>query len=233
MVGSWRQAWILAGVALASPLHAQDGRPVFAVLPFENAGSYGQDKEIFQALQLGIPATLAAVIASHPGARVADADRVQQAFKAQKLAAAQRVDAVTAAQVAKAAGARYAVTGSFADFYGKFRINARLVDADNGQIVKVVSNDDPNHQDRAQLAAIIQAVSEKLVNAAGLQPFPGDVAARASAVPTDALNQYSRGLLFESQGDKAKASESYQRALASFPSYTEARNGLHRVGGGS
>ncbi|MGH7497608.1 MAG: hypothetical protein ACREL3_02020 [Gemmatimonadales bacterium] len=231
MVGSWRRAWTLAGTVLAFPLHAQDARPVFAVLPFENAGSYGQDKEIFQALQLGIPATIAAMIATHPGARVADADRVRQAFKAQRLGPAQRVDAATAGQVAKAAGARYVVTGSFADFYGKFRINARLVDADNGQIIKVVSNDDPDHQDRAQLAAIIQTVSEKLVSSAGLPPFPGDAAARASAVPTDALNQYSRGLLFESQGDKAKASESYQRALTAFPDYTQARDGLQRVRG--
>ena len=129
-------------------MHAQDARPAFAVLPFENGGSYGQDKEIFQALQLGIPATIAALIAAHPGARVADADRVRQAFKVQGPGPAQHVDAATAGQVAKAVGARYAVTGSFADFYGKFRVNARLVDADNGQIIKVVSNDDPNRQDR-------------------------------------------------------------------------------------
>ena len=50
--------------------------------------------------------------------------------------------------------------GSFADFYGKFRINARVVDAESGEILKVVSNDDPKLQDRAQLAAIVQLVSE-------------------------------------------------------------------------
>jgi hypothetical protein len=162
---------------------------------------------------------------------VADADRVRQALASQKLKPTQHVDAATAAQVAKAATARYAVTGSFADFYGKFRINARLVDAESGQIIKVVSNDDPKLQDRAQLAVIIQTVAQKLVAAAGLPPLPGDDATRAAAVPTDAINLYSRGLLFESRGDKAQATESFERALTAFPGYTQARDGLQRVRG--
>jgi TolB-like protein len=229
---SWWRLLALAGVALASQLHAQDARPGFAVLPFENGGSYGQDKEIFRALELGIPATISAALAAHPGAKVADPDRVRSAVKSQGLAPAQRVDAATASQIAKAAGARYTVTGSFVDFYGKFRINARLVDAESGQIVKVVSNDDPKLQDRARLAAIIQSVSEKLAAAAGLSPFPGDATARIGAIPTDALNQFSRGLLSESQGDRAKAAEAFQQALAAYPDYVQAREALQRVKAG-
>ena len=89
-------------------------------------------------------------------------------------------------------GARYTVTGSFADFYGKFRINARLVDTPRrGEIVKVVSNDDPKLQDRAQLAAIIQLVAERLTSAAGLPPYPAGTA--PPAIPTDAITAFSRG----------------------------------------
>jgi len=229
---SWGRLLALAGVALASRLHAQNARPAFAVLPFENGGSYGQDKAIFRALELGIPATISAALAAHPGAKVADPDRVRSALKSQGLAPAQRVDAATASQIAKAAESRYTVTGSFVDFYGKFRINARLVDAESGQIVKVVSNDDPKLQDRARLGAIIQSVSEKLAAAAGLSPFPGDAAARIGAIPTDALNQFSMGLLSESQGDKAKAAEAFQQALAAYPDYVQAREALQRVKAG-
>jgi TolB-like protein len=219
-------------VSSAAPLHAQVPRPGFAVLPFENAGSYGQDKEIFEALALGIPATIAAALSTHPGTRVAEADRVTEALAAQKLRPAQRIDAATAGQIAKAAGARYTITGSFSDFYGKVRINARLVDAESGQIVKVVSNDDPKLQDRSRLSAIIQGVSEKLAAASGLPPLSGDAASGIGAIPTDALNQYSRGLLYESRGDKAKASDSFQRAIAAYPDYQQAKDGLQRVQGG-
>jgi TolB-like protein len=226
---SMRRAAMLAAVTLAAPLHAQDAKLVIAVLPFENTGSYGQDKENLDALELGIPAILGATLAAHPGARVADRGAVRQALDRQQLGAARRIDAASASQVAKAAGARYAVTGSFADFYGKFRINARVVDAQTGQILKVVSNDDPTLQDRGQLAAILQLVGERVIAAVGLPPYPAETAARGRALPAEALTDYIRGLMFENRGDKAKAADSYQRALSAYPNYPDAREGLQRV----
>src|SRR5215210_7012432 len=147
-------AGTLATITLALPLHAQEGRPAIAVLPFENGGSYGQDKENFEALEVGLPAILTATLATHPGIRVIPGGAVREAMSAQQLRS-RRIDAASATQVAKAAGARYVVTGSFADFYGKFRINARVVDAESGEILKVVSNDDAKQQDRAQLGPIM------------------------------------------------------------------------------
>lgn len=226
-----RWAAALVAVAAALPLHAQDARPGIAVLPFENSGSYGQDKENFEALEVGLPALLAATLAGHPGARVVGPGPVQAAMERQQLGNARRLDAASATQVAKAAGARYAVTGSFADFYGKFRINARIVDAQTGEILKVVSNDDPKLQDRAQLAAILQLVSERVVAALGLPPYAAETASHRRAVPTEALTDFSRGLLYESRGDRTKAADAYQRALTASPDFAEAREGLQRVRG--
>ena len=231
-VGRWATALaVVAVVAVSGPLQAQGTRATIAVLPFENGGSYGQDKENFDALEVGLPAVLAATLAAHPDARVVDRGGVRDAMHRQQLDAARRIDATSATQVAKAAGARYAVTGSFADFYGKFRINARIVDAESGEILKVVSNDDPKLQDRAQLAAIIQLVGERVVAAVGLSPMPADAAARRRAVPTEAITEFSRGLLYEGRGDASKAAEAYQRALSAYPDYPEARDGLSRTRG--
>jgi hypothetical protein len=152
--------------------------------------------------------------------------RVADALRAQGTAPARRIDAATAAEVGKALGARWAVTGTFADFYGKFRLNARLVDTRNGQILEVVSNDDPKLQDRAQLSAIVQAVADKLAAAAGL-PAAG---AAAPPVPTDAITFYSRGLLHEARGDRPGAAAFYRQAVAAFPGFDEARAALERVG---
>lgn len=227
-----RCAVLVASVAAASPLRAQDARPVIAVLPFENTGTYGQDKEAFEALELGIPELLGATIAGHPGARVVERGRLRLAIEQRKLGAAHRIDAASATDVAHAAGARYAITGSFADFYGKFRINARVVDAETGQILKVVSNDDPKLQDRARLAAILQLVAERIAGAVGLGPYPADVAAKRRALPTEALTEFSRGLLLESRGHRAEAAVAYQRALTAAPDCDEARAGLQRVKSG-
>jgi TolA-binding protein len=75
-------------------------------------------------------------------------------------------------------------------------------------------------------------VSEKIAAAAGLSPFPSATAARIGTIPTDALNQFSLGMLSESRGDKAKAAEAFQRALTSYPDYAQAREALQRVQGG-
>ena len=73
---------------------------------------------------------IAATLAAHPGARVVDPrPRSGRPSKPQKLGPAQRVDAATAAPGREGGRCALRVTGSFADFYGKFRINARLVDA--------------------------------------------------------------------------------------------------------
>ena len=230
----WTIRWTaaVAALTLAGPLRGQESQRVIAVLPFENTGSYGQDKEAFEALEVGLPEILSATLAAHPGASVVERPRLRQMLAEQKLGSAHRIDAASATEVAKAAGARYAITGSFADFYGKFRINARVVDAQSGQILKVVSNDDPKLQDRAQLAAIVQVVADRIVGAMALGAYPSDVAARRRALPNEALTDFILGLMYEDRGDRAKAADAYQRALTAAPDMAEARNGLQRVRGG-
>ncbi|HEU4681149.1 MAG TPA: hypothetical protein VFS51_05350 [Gemmatimonadales bacterium] len=184
-----------ASIASADVAAAQAGPVVIAILPFEDRGSYGQDKEVFQALKLRIPATLAGQLRLHPRVRLADPARIQQAVQAQNLGPDARVDAATAAKVGNLVGARYAVTGNFADFYGKFRIDARVIDAESGQILKIVSNNDPGLQDRTDLSRIIQALADKIVTAIGLPTSaPTTPDARGSSIPTEALTQYSLAL---------------------------------------
>ena len=221
----------LAGGAMSSAM-AQSGPVVIAVLPFEDRGSYGQDKEVFRALALGIPATIASELSGHGELRLADQNRIAQALKRENLGPNARLDAATAARIAKQVGARYAVTGNFADFYGKFRLDARIVDAESGQILKVVTNNDPKLQDRADLYRIIQMVNHKVLAEASPAALRGGVAeAEARDIPTGAITQYSLGLLYERQGEKSKAGEHYQQALTALPDYSDARDGLRRVRG--
>ena len=229
MRATMRGVSTMLALALAGPAAAQEPGARFVVLPFENSGSYGQDKEVFEALELGLASMLTRALNGNPGADAVAQDRVAGALRSRKLGAARRIDAATAAQIGDELGARFAVTGTFADFYGKFRLNARLIDARNGQIIEVLSNDDPKLQDRAQLAAIVQSVSEKIVAAAGLPATTRGGA--ASPVPTDAITSYSRGLLLESRGDREGAAGFYRQALSAFPGFADARSRLDRVQG--
>lgn len=221
---------VVALSAIAEPLAAQTPPVVIAMLPFEDRGSYGQDKQIFRALQLGIPATIAGELSGHSELRLTEPARVTRALRALNLDPMARLDAATAARVGKEAGARYAITGTFADFYGKIRLDARIIDVEAGQILKVVSNNDPKLQDRADLYRIVQVVGHKVLaeaTSARREASHSD----SRVVPTEALTQYSLGLLYESQGDNARAAQHYNEALSTLPNYPEARDGVRRVRG--
>jgi TolB-like protein len=230
----WTVALALTGAGPISgaPATAQTSPTVIAILPFEDRGSYGQDKEVFRALALGIPAALASELRGHANLRLADRNQVAQALQSQGLGPNAKVDAATAGRVAQQVGARYAITGSFADFYGTFRLDGRIVDAENGQILRVVTNNDPKLQDRADLYRIIQMVAHKMlaeVSPAALRS--GSAQAEMRTIPTPALTQYSLGMLYEGQGDRKKASDHYDQALTALPDYPEAKEGLRRVRG--
>ena len=59
---------VLVAVATGSAL-AQDTRPGIAVLSFENGGSYGKEKEDFDALRKGIAAMLISELAQNKNVR--------------------------------------------------------------------------------------------------------------------------------------------------------------------
>lgn len=233
-----RMLTVLLAFALATPAVAQqapsDTRPGMAVLPFENGGSFGRDREDFDALRGGIAAVLIEELAANPAVRVVDRAITNQIIGEQNLARDGRVDAATAARIGRLVGARYMVTGSFIDAYGDFRVTARIIDVETGEIVKVVSNDE-TMRDRRQMFKIFQNVATKLMAGVNLPALPRQVAQAAERrnIPTDALTFYSRALLYEDRGDKPRAADYYRRATNAFPGYAQAEEGLRRVGGPS
>jgi TolB-like protein len=232
MTGKTVRATATAMLLLAATTatgRAQDNRPGIAVLSFENGGSYGRDKEDFDALRKGIAAMLISELAQNPNVRLVDRGEIQRLLDEQGLAVAERVDRETAAKIGKLVGARYMIAGSFIDLYGDFRVDARIINVETGEIIKVVRSD-PKLHDRRDMSRMIQSVAERIMVDAKLPPLPAGTAQRP-AVPTEALALFSRALLYQDRGDKAKAVEYYQKALDVFPAYTEASEGLKKAKG--
>jgi TolB-like protein len=221
---------LAAGLATPQLVRAQDTRPGVAVLQFNNGGSYGQDKENFEALQKGIPGMMISELGQNPAARVVDRDNIESLLKEQDLGKDGRVDAATAAKIGKLVGARYMITGTFVDLYGHFRTDARIVDVETSEILKTVKSEGK----REELFKLIQTLSEKLMSETKLPPLPKEVsqAVKARNVPTEALTLYSKALLYQDRGDKTKAAEFFRKAIETFPNYAEAQEGLKKVSGG-
>lgn len=220
----------LAALAFPLLLAAQDTRPGIAVMPFTNGGSYGQDKENFDALERGLAGMLISELAQNPAARVVERENVQQLITEQNLGKDGRLDAATAAKIGKLVGAKYMVMGMFVDHYGRFRVDARLVDVETSEVLKVVRGDQ-KYEKREEMFKLLQSVAERLMVDTKLPALSAEQsrAMKARNVPTEALAYYSKALLYQDQGEKVKAAEYFKKALDVFPTYTEAREGLQKI----
>ena len=221
-------ALLVSGAALVgAQQRGQDTRPGIAVLPFNNGGSYGQGKEDFDALERGIAGMMISELSANPAARVVERQEIQRLLDEQNLGAQGRVDAATAAKIGKLVGARYMVLGTFVDFYGDFRVDVRLINTETSEVVKTESE----RMQRDHLFDIIRNIAARLMKDANLPALNRQASDQRMSrqVPTEALTYYSRALLYQDRGQKDKAVEMFNRAIAIFPEYAEAQEGLQRV----
>ena len=163
-------------------------------------------------------------LSKNPGARVVDRSTINRILDEQNLARDGRVDATTAARLGKLVGARYMIAGGFTDYYGKMRLDVRIIDVETSEIIKAVSA----NRDREDLFRMVEEIATRIMTETKLPPLEA-AAAEPRRIPTDALTFYSRALLYQDRGDKPKAIEYYNRALIAFPNYTEAQEGLTRI----
>jgi TolB-like protein len=221
----------MAAVGLALPAvgaaQGQDTRPGIAVLPFDNGGSYGQDKENFDALQVGLQQMLITEFAQNAQLRVVERGRIKDLLAEQDLGASGRVDANTAAKLGKLVGARYVVLGGFIDFYGDFRIDARIVNVETSELVKVVQVKDK----REKLYSLVVSLANDITKGVNLPALPRQAMEQRESrqIPTEAVQLYSRALLYADRGDTQRAAELFNRAIQVFPEYTEAQEGLRQL----
>ncbi|HJQ67043.1 MAG TPA: CsgG/HfaB family protein [Gemmatimonadales bacterium] len=230
----WRSLVVLMGLTLTAGLsvlvaQGQDTRPGIAVFAFSNGGSYGQQKEDYDALERGMAGMLISELGANPALRVVERENIQRLVDEQNLGSSGRVDAQSAARIGKLVGARYAIMGSFIDLYGDFRVDVRVVNVETSEIIKT----EKASMQREHLFDLVRTLSAALNKDLNLPALPRQVSEQRMnrQVPTEALTFYSRALLYQDRGQRDKAIEYYNRALSVFPQYTEATEGLRRLQG--
>jgi hypothetical protein len=132
------------------------------------------------------------------------------------------VDATAATRVGKQLGAGYVVTGTFVDYYGRVRIDARLIDASSGTILEVVST---GQRARSELPQMVADIASQLMSGKRLPALPAGTPASAK-ISSEALVLFGRAVLAQDQGDKAAAVQFYQQALKLAPDFVAAKEGL-------
>ena len=226
----WRTLLALALVTgvVSIDAVAQDNRPGVAVMPFSNGGSYGQDAEVFDALEVGLQQMLLTELSQNSNLRVVERGRLNDLLAEQDLAAQGRVDPNTAARIGRLVGARYVVLGGFIDFYGDFRIDSRVVNVETSEIVKTERVRDK----REQLYDLVVDLSGRITTGLNLPALPAAAreARESREIPTEALELYSRALFYQDRGVNDRAVELFRRVESEFPQLTEASEALRQLG---
>ncbi len=228
----WRT---LLGLALAVGFVAppvakgQDTRPGIGVWILENGGSYGQDAEDFEALRVGLQQILMTELARNPAMRVVERSQINALIAEQDLGAGSGVDPETAARVGRIVGAKFMVLGGFVDWFGDFRLDARIVDCETTEIIISIGL----RERREELYQLIVDLTGRLTNDVNLPSLDieAELEEQAREIPVDALTLFSRAVFFEDRGDSERAKEFYTRARDVFPDYTEATERLQQLGG--
>jgi TolB-like protein len=221
----------LALAPLTVPLlaSAQDTRPGIAVLPFYQGISIGAEKEVLDALTIGLQQILITELSQNPAMRVVDRNALAELMQEQDLGATGRVDALTAARIGKLVGARYVFTGGFNDVNAQFRLDGRILDTETSEVVRAVEVTDR----RDNLYAIVVQVSQYIMRDLRLPPLEAPVRqereARATAIPREAVILYSQAQFFQDRGQLDRARDLYRRITTEFPRMTEAREALRRI----
>lgn len=228
----WRSAFALAlaaGLVAPQVASAQDTRPGVAVMPFSDGGSYGQDKEDFEALSVGLQDMLLTELAFNDQLRVVERGRIRDLLQELELDESGKVDASSAAEVGKLVGARYMIFGSFIDWYGDFRLNVRVVSVETGEIVKVNRARDDRENLFPMVVELANSLTEDLdLPALSRQAFEQRME-RSEEIPHEALRLYSKALLYADRGDTDRAIELFSQVATEFPEYTEAQEALRQL----
>ena len=223
-------------VGLAAPVaaHAQkDGKPTVAILSFTN-GSFGKDAKDYDGLTKGIPAMLITDMQANPNIRVIERDQVQALVDEQKLVTGGQVDQATAVKIGKLLGVHHMIWGTFmTDPKGNFRVDARAVSVETGQIEYVERVDDKADN----IMSGIGTLAAKMNTGLHLPAMPvrrtGDASPASGAqqagapvaspkLPMRYAVMYGKGLDMKDHGDKEKAVELFNQVLKEYPNFEPA-----------
>ena len=212
---------------------AQDARPGIAVLDFDVGATIGQDPDDYQALRRGLASMTLNELTANPAVRVVERAQLQQILQEQNLGREGRVDPSTIVQIGRLIGAKYMVSGTLYDVRGDFRIDARLFNAETGEVIRT-----QRVQGRLDnVFTLVEMLAQQLMRDANLPPLQRAEADQFRhdnpAPPTQAVMAYSRAVLYADRGDTQRAIEQYRRALQIFPAYTQPKVECNRLQAGA
>lgn len=173
----------LALAVFAAPMAVQaQGKPVIAVLPFDN-NSIGKDRADYDGIGRGMADMLITDMAQNAGITVVERERIQALLTEQNLVKSGTIDPQTAIKLGKMIGAQYMITGGFmSDGRGTYVLTARAINVEKSTIVNPVRLTSKGDD----VLGLMSQLSSKLNNEMKLPALQVGDASVPAAVPAGA-----------------------------------------------
>ncbi len=191
-----------------------------AVMYFQDQGN-----PALAPLKVGLAQMLTSDLVGAGAAKLVERQQLQAIMDEQKLGHSAVVDKDTAAKLGKLLGAEYLVLGSYFEFAGTLRVDARLVRVETGEIVA-------SHGANGTVTGFLEiekSVATQL-RASLAVAVPGEAPPAALAPPPeptgkalDAAMALSEGLIALDSHELPRARASFEAAIAADPRLDEAR----------
>ena len=194
-----------------------------AILYFDNSGGNAQ----LDALKKGLADMLISDLSNLQMLRVVEREKLEQVMAELKLSSGREFDAATRQKLGKLLGAETILFGSYFDMMGQFRMDARIVKTETGEILK--------SEGVSGVTADFMKMEKQLVwkIARGLDvrfDEKEEAAVMASeAVSYEATLAYADGLELYDNGDKPGALEKFKEAVALAPDFNRAKQMIGKL----
>jgi len=205
---------------------AQNAKPTVAILNFQsNTG----DASIDAMLSTGSAETIISDLSLIQEITVVERTRIVEVMKEIELGMTGIIDEKTAQEAGKLMGVQYILTGHWQKFGDQFRVNARLVEVETGQIVvsiKETGNENSvfDLQDR---------ISEQILSNLEISISDSEKVEiqKRETVSIEAYKEFSQGLTEFDKGNKTATNFHMQKALEYDPGYTKPKEYIWVSGG--
>lgn len=204
---------------LSSP--AQDASKIrVAILYFENNAT----EKSFAPLSKGLCDMMISDFSQASRFAVVERNKLEEVLKELKLGQTRSFDSATTARIGKLLGAEYLVFGSYFEFLGRFRIDARVVKVETGQVVASVG--------AAGKVDEFELLEKKIVSDLHTKmklPLPSTQDKSKKNITLRSASNYGSALDKMDSGDVQGAKELLRDIVESSPDFALAKETLRKI----
>ena len=194
----------------------QNAKPTVAILNFQsNTG----DASIDAMLSTGSAETIISDLSLIQEITVVERSRIIEVMKEIELGMTGMIDDETAQQAGKLMGVQYILMGHWQKFADQFRVNARLVEVETGNIVVSIKETGNVNS----VFDLQDSISEQILSNLQITISESDKAKirKRDTISIEAYKEFSKGLTEYDKGNKTATNYHMQKALEYDPDYAK------------